>query len=128
MFLVYSMEVLMMVLLQYVEFSNWLCSQPQEEVAGVTGDGSNCPLANWLKQSRGGLRWQVGNEQAYIINDGGSLETVYWLDRILVEFVMSIDGLGQTGNGYDVPVVSYRQCVHALSLVIAKELGIEGYA
>ena len=117
----------MSVLLQYVEFSNWLCSQPQEEVAGVTGDASDCPLANWLKQSRGGS-WLVGNEQAYIINDGGSLETVYWLDRVLAEFVMSIDGLGQTGNGYGVPVVSYRQCVHTLSLVIAAELGIEGYA
>ena len=117
----------MTVLLQYVEFSNWLCSQSQEEVAGVTGDGSDCPLANWLKQSRG-RRWLVGNEQAYIVNDEEYLETVYWLDRILAEFVMSIDGLGQSGNGYDVPVVTYRQCVHVLSLVIASELGIEGYA
>jgi len=117
----------MMVLLQYVDFSNWLCSQPQEEVAGVTGDGCDCPLANWLKVSRGG-RWLVGNEQAYIVGDDEGLETVYWLDKVLAEFVMSIDGLGQIGNGYDLPVVTFSQCVHTLSLVIAKELGIEGYA
>ena len=117
----------MTVLLQYVDFSTWLCSQPPDDVAGVTGVTGDCPLANWLKQSRGG-RWQVGNEQAYLVSGEEHLETVYWLDRILVEFVMSIDGVGQTGNGYDLPVVTYQQCVHTLSLVIAAALGLEGYA
>jgi hypothetical protein len=110
------------VLLQYVDFSTWLCSKPADEYIGVTSDTSRCPIAAWLKETRGG-HWMVFGDGCW--QDGAR---VYHYDSVLRQFIIDIDGLGQQDSETGEVRVTVMQCVRVLSFIIAQNLGIEGYA
>lgn len=114
--------------IQYVDFSNWLCSQGVIDIVGTSNRSMNCPIAGWLNSSLGG--------EHMVDSDGSVWEReplsddfikVGDCDEILKDFIGEIDDLGWSMDNENWEMAA-GQATRILSLIIARHLGIEGYA
>lgn len=86
-----------------IQFRKWLEKQKPYAFVGKAGCIGICPIANWLKETRGGT-WLVGSDKYWKVNGDGEQELPTWAAR----FVSAVDNLAN-------PLISARTALELIN-------------